>query len=357
MSLRPLPFSPIVWMLLAGILPMAAWGAEGDAEPAGETSGAGLRFRRVIAPADRVQDWPLGSGKYIPVQPAEFERLLSLVRNTASGQGPGARGQGRVVSARYQGRVEGDELITGRASLQIQHAAEGPILLPLDPCGLAIGNANWTDAQQPDDGQPGNGPTEATLGLGPRGKLEVLVQRSGRLEFDWSLAGSRDAAGVVSFELELPPCPTNRLILDVPQELTPVAERGVVFEAGEVIETGAAGEGFRRWQIELGGYRQCRLRLMPAAGGGSRKGEGGREKGEGDPSRPSPLASRPSPLALLRESVVYDFSPHGVDVTVRLNLEVQHEPLQQITLALDGELQLVGAQYGDLPVRRTIISH
>jgi hypothetical protein len=309
MNLRPLLFASMFSALLGAALSNTACCAGGAELPGGGKTAQVLRFRRVYAPADRVEDWPRGDVKYMRMEPAEFDRLLKAAQSTTS------RDQAflaaRIVAAQYQAELDGDQLTAGRGTLQVVQSAGARTLLPLDPCGLAIGKAHWA----------GDKPRGATLGLGVDATLQVLTEGSGQLEFQWSLAGQHDAEDVLNFRFELPASPANRLILDLPEKMTPAADQGLVFQAGW------ADEGLRRWQIELGGHHRFRLRVLPAS-----------------------AAQRPRQLPLVRESVKYHFSPHGVDVTADLTFEVHNGPLRQVTLALDPQLQLASAQCGDTTV-------
>jgi hypothetical protein len=327
MILRPLWFTSMLFALLAAALTESACRAAGVEQPAAAETAETLRFRRVYAPADREKDWPLGNVKYMRMEAAEFERLLKLAQTTTSGAP--ALLAARTVATEYEARLDGDQLTAGRAAVQVIQSAPTPTLLPLDPCGLAIGQVNWDDDEL----------TPAVLGLGVDGKLQVLVERSGQLDFEWSLAGQRDGEDVLNFRFELPACPTNRLILDLPEKLTPVADQGLVrpadsaalapggASAGTAMAKTSSTDGLRRWQIELGGHHRFRLRVLP---------QGATER-----------ASRSS---LVRESLKYHFSPHGLDVVAELKFEVHNGPLQQVTLALDPELQLASAQWGDASV-------
>ena len=69
---------------------------------AGIETGAGgvIRFHRVLAPADRMKDWPLGDGRYLPMDAAEFQRLVEAAnsrRSRARSAPPAA-----VAAARYE---------------------------------------------------------------------------------------------------------------------------------------------------------------------------------------------------------------------------------------------------------------
>ena len=53
---------------------------------------------------------------------------------------------------------------------------------------------------------------------------------------------------------------------------------------------------------------------------------------------------------LLRQSVVYDFSLRGGDVSAQVQLDVPDQPLRQVVLELDPTLQLVSARVGNRSV-------
>ena len=108
--------------LLAILLPFSPGTAVGAEKPpedaaAGET----LRFRRVFGPADRLKDWLPGQVKYVPIEPAEFERLLTLIGSRASASA--APAAAHVATAEYSAQLAGDHLVAGQASLES------------DPCG------------------------------------------------------------------------------------------------------------------------------------------------------------------------------------------------------------------------------
>ncbi len=295
---------------LATVLCLAA--AAG--EPGGGESPPPIRFRRVYVPAANREGWPLGRQKYLPVVPDEFERLL------AASAGPAAEADQpalapRVVHAEYEARLEDDRWLEGRATLRVEHVSEARTLLRLTPCGLAIRHAVWS----------GEEPRPAALGLGVDGGLDVLVEQSGLLEFEWSLAGRRDAAGVLVFPLRLPASPVNRLLLDTPDDLE------ITADPGAVLDRGRNGDGARRWQIELGNRSEFSLRAAPPGTGAAREG-----------------------LALVREQTGYDVSLRGVEVTTEWNLEIHHEPVRQIGFQLDEALQLVTATLDEEPVPWTV---
>ena len=266
-----------------------------------------------------MKDWPVGGEKYLPLDAAEFDRLLAIAnRSEATGREAAAAG---IATAHYEARLDGDQLVAGHAAVEVLLLGQSPAFLPFEPCNLAIDKPRWiTSNGQPAEGKE-SADTQAVLGLAADGKMQLQVERSGELRFNWSLAGRRDAADIVSFSLDLPHCPSNQLILYLPDGVTLESESGLI------VGSEPAEKGVRRWQIELGGSRRVRLRLLPAG-----------------------MVSPRPPLRLLRESRVYDLSPRGVEVSAQWRVESHNEPLDRVTLLLDPGLQLATARYGDVPL-------
>ena len=329
-SPRPL-LPPLVWVLLAAAAAMPLRAQEGSRPAAaqeqiekteGEESreAESIRFRRIHVPADRIAQWPDGRTKYMPLEAAEFERLLAATHTNPPGTTASAGA--RLLASQYEARLEGDRLVAGQATLEVAHATDAAVLVSLDPCGLAIGAARWTETE-PIEGEA----TAATWGLSDDGKLGLLIHGSGRLDLEWSLSGRRETSGAVEFDMELPASPVNRLSLDIPDAMVPTADRGIVHAA----ERGT--QGWRRWHIELGGHHRFRLRIAPAA-----------------------TADQTGQSVVVRQATVYDFSLRGIDVSSRLNIETDGEPVRQVALTLDGGLQLIDAQYGEASVPWSVAS-
>ncbi len=282
--------------------------AQEPAPPKADPSAA-LRFRRVFAPADRVQDWPRDAARYVPVAPDEFERLVERARDVP----PGATVSpvARTLRAVYQARFDDQVALVGQATLEIGYAGDAPAAMALEPCGLAVGDVSWQG--------PPKGP--ATLGLRDDGRLAVLVKAPGQLGFNWSLRGRRDVTGPIAFQLQLPACPATTLFLDLPEDRVPVVERGIVADKT------AAGAGRLKWRIELGGLNRLALRLAP------------RDSGVGPPK----------PVHF-REALTYDVSIRGVNVSAQWKLDVRGEPVRRLEVELDAGLRLLTARYGDADI-------
>ncbi|HVC97376.1 MAG TPA: hypothetical protein VND64_27085 [Pirellulales bacterium] len=290
------------------LLPLLALGARLPAAAEERAPAPRLRFMRVFVPADHPEQWK-GNVPLLPVEGEEFERLVKATR--AAPEGAATSNAVRLVHARYEAALDGQDVLAGLARFEIATPHQGAALVTLAPCGLALGHARWENTTAP-NGE--NASPAASLGLSPAGKLAVLVEKPGILTAEWSLAGRRDATGATAFTLELPRVPVSTIWLDLPGELVPSVSPGVVL--GE-----AQGEGdVRHWHIELGGGGVTELRLSARESGGEQRR-----------------------LALLRQASRYELSPAGLDLTSELRVDVHNEPLRRLELELDAELQIVSA--------------
>ncbi|HEY2837655.1 MAG TPA: hypothetical protein VGJ26_00790, partial [Pirellulales bacterium] len=298
-------------------------------EKSNARTAAPLRFRRIFAPADRVQDWPRGRARYVPVDGEEFERLIK-----AAGDQPGGVGgvlAATLVRAEYTAEFDGSDTLSGSARCAIRHTTRSQTLMPLAPFGFALRRAWWRSEINPETRQP------AKLGSDAEGKLGLLVDENGELEFEWSLRGERDSDGRLSFALQFPRCAASEIRLSVPRGLLATVSDGLIVPLIEgaprttgalpIVPKPAAGAPRDTMRILLGGKQTAMLRLTPPGANAAAQ-----------------------PRAVLRETVIYDVSPRGLDVTATWKLDVQGPPLRQMRVTLDPGLQLVSARLGEIDV-------
>lgn len=318
--------------LLAGLGgTVGVLGEEGGAGPPPSSSLEAIRFRRVFAPADRLQDWPRDNARYVPMAREEFETLVRDAMQAADRSHAAA--PPTPVSARYSARLLGDSLVDGEAVYEVATPTAGPFTVWLDPCNLALAEATWL-------GQP---PQPAELTTGADGRIGVRAAGPGQLRVRWSLRASgnshrpglsslsvggleRPALGSIEFPLELPACPVNHLALVLPRSLAPRVDGAIVSRVG------SASEATDRWQIELGGRNRCRLRLVV---------------------RDDPPAG--SPRTTLAESLCYELSLRGLELSAQWTLDLPAAGPRQLAVDLDASLQLVSARSGGQPVAWSVV--
>ena len=122
-------------IFFSAIALIAAFSAAKAQEPADSKD---LRFRRVYAPANRMNDWPTGGSKFLPIDADEFQRLLGMARSGGS-QDPNSFSS-RITAAEYRAELTVGQVLTGRATLEIVHSGKSPGMLHLDP--LSAGHSS-----------------------------------------------------------------------------------------------------------------------------------------------------------------------------------------------------------------------
>lgn len=315
---------------------------------------AKLEYYRVFYPANLPQAElkELLAG-HRPLATAEFEAMLAAVN--AAPSGPGGANV-RLLEATYTARLDEADLVDGTAQLLVQHQLAAEAMLGLDPCSLAISKPRWKHELA----------STARLGMDAGGKLAVVVEptvisedgtpspadsanttpalESTELQFDWSLRGARASSGALMFDVQTPACPTTRLQLDLPANVTPVVNHGLVTELTEPRAGKNAAddeeldedefdesEPRRHWLIELGGRTRTTLSIVTKE-----------------------LLEQRQRYVLLRQAVVYDLTAEALEASFDLNLDIYHEPLRQLTLEMDPALRITSVRLGDTPLTWTI---
>jgi len=293
-------------------------GAETPADEAGPPAGRPLRFRRIDAPADKIQQLTQG---YIVIRRDLFEQLLARVAKTNGG----AAGQpARITEATYWARLAGDNLVEGGGSWRIEHRGSRQAAIALGPTRLALGRPRWRE--QPEAAAP--------LGLGSSGQPQLMVESSGDLLFDWSLRGEPSAAGPLTFEFSGPGATASKLYVlapsDVALEATPgVATRLEQPPAGAPLAS--AAEDLVWWRVDLGSRAGCRLRVYDSrepAGGSTRQ-------------------------AMAHESLQYLFTPQGIELVYRCRLRAAPAEADQLVVELDWPLEVVAVETSGVQARWT----
>lgn len=258
------------------------------------------RIQRVLVPAERPEQWPREEGqKYLPVPAKQFEQRLATLREAAGNSDvPPAV---EAIRSEYEAElVDGD--LAGRAIWTFSRRDPSKAVAFLAGCQLPISNPQWVESGQ-----------HAIVGNDQQGRLAVVVDRSERLQFNWTLRGHQDDEAQ-RYAFHCGACPLSVLSLTLPGDMAPEVDRGVVASSEQT------NDGRRCWRIELGGTSKTELRIEKQ-------------------NRP-----QQQPLTLVRNSTTYQFRPQGLEVSTEWVIDVPAEPLRQIVLSLDPPLAAVAVQ-------------
>ncbi len=285
---------------------------------------APLRFRKVFVPQGDIEAL---KRDYMPIGRDKFKRLLAEIQSQSATPGQLAA---RIQRAEYSAVLDGDQLINGQAKLDVVHHSTDLSLLPLAPCNLALGPATWQGDEE--------GERAASLGIDSQGTLVALVERSDTLQLPWTAHGTVNQLREIAFDLALAPSGLSRIQLELPTNLTPTVNRGVVsLVTDNESSAGFEGESGRRagntWSIELGGATRVRLVL-----------------------RPYESQRRRDQLVMAREDTLYEMTNSGLDLRTTLQLDVYHEPLTRLNVTVPRELHIVAARVAGLETDWSVAS-
>ena len=272
--------------------------AEGLGEPP-------LGYRRWYVPSDRIVDLPWGDDHYLPIDAEELEEMLQILGESHIGSSESW--EVGFTSAVYEATLEADVLTDGSARLEVRHNASHDSRLEIGPCSLAVREAKWADR----DGE------EASLGWNSTARCELEVSQSGRLEFDWSMQGRRESGGPLTFDLQLPRAPSNTFYLTLPSDMTPILDHGLV------LDNSPTGDGQHRWRLELGGRYENVLRI----------------------SRPDGEERLSSQRPRVSQSVTYEASLSGVEVTTLIQFNAYDSLPYQIGIDISSDLRLTSSTF------------
>ena len=282
------------------------------------------RYQRLLVPADHPEDWPRDlSEHYLPIPAEEFEARIARLRQASLNRTPGPV---ELVQASYSAELDAGRTLRGTLDWKFTRQGEAPITLPLGDCRLSLANFKWIEGSpstSEKSAQPAESSLPAVVGNDQNGQLNALVDRAGRMRGSWSADGHRDPDGTIVFALQLANCSLNDLQLTLPEGLTPTTDCGMV----SAVDGPEADR--RRWRIELGGNDRTTLRIAKES---------------------APLHT--TAKTFVRQSMRYEFTPHGLELTAEFHLNVVGNPLREIKFAVDQSLVVVRAQSGnsELPV-------
>ena len=282
------------------------------------------RYQRLLVPADHPEDWPRNpSEHFLPMPAEEFEQRLGQLHPSNLNR---TSGPAELVQANYFAELDGDRALRGKLVWKFTHHGEAAITLPLGDCRLSLADLKWIDnssSLSEKSAPSADSYLSAFVGNDQNGQLNALVDRAGNMRGSWSADGHREPDGTMLFALQLATCALNDIQLTLPTGLTPTTDCGMVSAVH------GPESDRRNWRIELGGNDRAILRITKDN---------------------APL--RTTAKTFVRQSMRYEFTPHGLELAAEFRLNVVGKPLRQLKFAVDQPLVVIRAQLGntELPV-------
>ena len=101
-----------------------------------------MQYRRIFAPADKMDTWPRDGEKFIPVEMRDFDAWI----RAANAEGTGQNGTATIDAAKYTARLADDGSLQGKGRWTIVLRNDKPAFLPFGPLSLVLRNAHWQDS-------------------------------------------------------------------------------------------------------------------------------------------------------------------------------------------------------------------
>lgn len=317
-----------------------------------------LQYRMVEVLHDDLPQVPAAGLSYVPMKQDLFERLVREMDEQGTKPSQALVRMERTV---YAARLVQDRFLEGMAQGDVVHDGDQPSTLLLNEPQLPLGHPRWDNQGNPEP---------ARLGRTAEGQLMVLVNQTGLLSFDWSLAGERTTDGVLRFELNLMPCAATELYLELPPGLIPMVSHGLVRGPlkDPVVNLGILEEALtglplpaktdtpssqnagqtgpapfsrltkepqetslQRWQIVMGGRHTATLHILPES-----------------------LAMEPHRRVAVRQTCHMTIDKFGIRQQFKLHMDVRFQALNQLQMDVAKELHVTSVALNGHPVSWSI---
>lgn len=271
-----------------------------------------IQFRRVYAPADRAHE--LAKDGTWTVRRDEFERLVQAV-NEGAYRGRTAlksRIESQVLKARYDHQQHA--FVEGAGVLAVTHNGDEPAFLPISSFRMAIESARWKD--DPD--------SAARIVLGPDGAMLLHVDRTGEIEFQWSLRGVADE-NQTTFDFRAIGCPRFEMEIQTPVNTRMRSSKGVVVKRNAGDDPSEESEqNLQEWTLIGPATGETKITLETT------------EIEDSENVNPA-----------LHRTTTYEFNRRGFRYASQFHIEAVNESLRSIPLHVDDGLRLTSAYLGD----------
>lgn len=290
-----------------------------------------LQYQRVFVPDSQPELWPTQNVRHIPVPEAEFQKLLDAT-NRDLPKTFFSSPEVKITSADYEAELEILNLkeskktyrIKGKARLRVATSAKtglsDPRFLSLGPASMVVKNLVWIEDKSP-----------VPTGVDKHGRLIAQIDRSGELQFDFAARDRSNKPGELRFDLTLPRSTRSSTILSLDSTWNVSVSSGLLLDRNVLgLEASSSSDSRRtRWTIAPTLDGQLCFLLT-------------KQKDS------SALSEIPDVF----ESMLYDFSPRGLELRGELRLTTNGPMLPaSLRIELEKPLTLISARLGSKPLK------
>ncbi|MEZ6090853.1 MAG: hypothetical protein R3C05_23095 [Pirellulaceae bacterium] len=207
------------------------------------------KFRQVFVP-ERDKEM-LIPPDYVPISPQRLKAALSDLHEEPFDSEAQPRLNQVVLMARYD---EGALQSIGRSYFDLQYADDAPGRILLTPLSLAVLPAVSTI-----------GPSDNRLSTSFDGHAQATISGDARLEFAWSLRGTRVDPNRTRFQLALPPTGHNELYLVIPRDCDLQTKSGAIKEidvSAAPVDSLQLGEDEKLTVLQLAGTESIQFSVV-----------------------------------------------------------------------------------------------
>lgn len=285
-------------------------------------------IQRVLVPSDSILAF-VSTQPLRPVRAEEFQAAVRSIQELTNGP-PVVR----VTQAEYRARWQSGALVDGRAVLDIELRGNNRQGLRLSPMSLALHSVWWSE----------NPNVMAEIVATDEEPAVVMVDRSGKLQFTWSMVANESTDGLV-FVLSLPRCPRCRLELELPSAMEPEVPGAIVRRLNQnptndrtippesLPITSADPSENSHWEIDFGGEIQAKLML-----------------------RDTSVATRQGLTTTWMSDTHYQLTRSGIEVQGTLRISPANLSTRELELVADPELTIDGLKLQGIPSDLSTVS-
>lgn len=305
---RSLAFFTVACALLFSFVALCSRSALAAENAAREPDAQSIQYRRVFVPAEKMDVWPREGEKLIPVEARDFENWIRAANEIAFRPKNGAT----ISLAEYSATLEHDGRLHGDGKWTIALRGDRTAFLYLGESPIIVRDANW----QGTPSEPARIGAWGRSGHEPS-RFGIEVKRTGVVEFKWHVQ-----TRVVDSQIEIPwQAPTSNLVrlkLNLPENIQPRFDGGVVLNSVQQPASEKSGKPRRRWTVALGGPQAMTLRLATGV---------------------KPVPNEDAKISL-SEQIEYRVTARGLDLAATWRLEGEFGRKRELTVAVPPGLQV-----------------